>query len=362
MKLPERRIFQVAAVIFVGLLMAACGSSSGGGSDTTAAASGSSGSGTAGKCSSTTSLTFAEPILNLSQAAQEVAQRAGYFTKHCLSVKFIDARGGTNTVAAVVSGSVQLGGTDPLVVFNAVNKNAPVTAVGTTSYGIPFSVVVSKQVAQQRHLKPTTDVKTMLNDIKGLTVGNLAAGDTGQLILGGLLHHAGLPANWITPNSVRGASTQLAALQHNQIQATFTDAPVPQTAAAAGYGMVLFNLTAIPAFAKYPYGNIIANPSWASAHASVVKQFLAALNDAQTLIANNPQKAASLLQSLVPTTPASVVVSTLKQEGYKPGTAQSVSAWNSSLTTTNAYHMDKFTVTPSMLHSSYTTAYSGSAS
>lgn len=349
----------VAGVAVLGLV-AACGS--GGGSSNAGSSSASasaSSSSTGGGQAQLTPVTFAVPILNLSAAPEEIAKDNGYFKKHGLKVKFVNARGGTNVVAAVVSGSAQFGGTDPAVVFLSRHQNAPIEAVGLTSTGIPFTLVVNKKLATQKNFTLTTSVQTMVNDIKGMTIGNLAPGDTGQLILDGLIEHQGHSASWVTPNSVRGAADQLAALNHDEIQATFTDAPIPQTAVSAGYGKIIFDLTSVPAFKSVAYGVTIAKPSWANSHAKEVQEFNAAMAEAQNFILNNGPQAAKELTTLLPKTPQKVILAGLKTEGYQTTSKFPSGSFQQAGKIANTYHLEKFTISPSLVQKSFTNKFSG---
>lgn len=304
-----------------------------------------------------TNITYAEPILNLSMAAVVIAQNAGYFKAHCLNVTLVNVNGGTNVTSAVISGSAQLGGTDPLVVLVAVQKGAPLEAVGLSSIGIPFSLVLNKSTAQQRGLTLTTSLSSMVKGIKGMTLGNLAPGDTGTLILEGLINSQGDNAtSWITPNSARGVASQLAALQHNELQGTFTDVPTPQEAVNAGYGTIYWNLESIPAFDQIAYGVTVANPNWANSHAKAVEEFNAALDQSNQLISSDPAKSAQLLASFIPSTPVSLIRQTIGEEGYKTN-LNTTQAWNLVETVGNQYKLDPFKITPALLSKAYTTKF-----
>lgn len=348
-----------ATAAFVGVGLSGCGS----GSKATSSGPPASSTGSTAhaasstSCGTATKVTYAEPILNLSQAAVIVAQDAGYFKAHCLDVTLVDARGGTNVTAAVISGSAQFGGTDPLVVLTAVQKGAPLEAVGLSSLGIPFTLVLNKSVAQQRHLTLTKSLSSMVDGIKGMTIGNLAPGDTGTLILDGLIKSKGhTPSSWITANSARGVASQLAALQHGELQGTFTDAPTPQEAVNAGYGTIYWNLESIPQFKQIAYGVTVTNPTWANSHPQAVKQWDLALDQANHLISGNPAKAAQLLKSFIPSTPVSLIQQTITLEGYKTS-LNTTAAWKLVQTIGNQFNLEPFKITQAMLSKSYTTKF-----
>lgn len=314
------------------------------------------------KCKGTKTVTYASPIANLSQASVIVAQDAGYFNDHCITLTMITAHGGTNASTAAISGSVDLAGTDPLVVLVEVSKGAPLEAVDLGSTGIPFDMVVSKSYADSHGLtKPVKTFKTMVKKIKGMTIGNMAPGDTGQLILFGLIKSAGqTPTTWITANSARGVATQLAALQHTEIQATFTDVPTPQLAVDAGYAKIFWGLETIKTFQTIAYNVIVSNPSWANSHAKIVKEFNSALAQANKLMIKKPAKAARYLRTYLEAstnkTPEKTIANTLKDEGYKTHFTVN-KAWKLVQTIGNKFKMEKFTITSTLIKKSYTTKF-----
>jgi ABC-type nitrate/sulfonate/bicarbonate transport system substrate-binding protein len=324
--------------------------------------SGSSGSSSGSSSSSTavTTIKYGQAISNLTDAAMVIAQKDGYFTEHHINFSFVNVNGGTTVLAAITSGSVQVGGTTVPVMLLAAQQKTPLVATGLNQISLTYQLVLNKQVAAAKNITPTTSVSQMANDIKGMTIGNMATGATGTLFLDGMVNSVGHDAtSWFKHNSVRVASEQLAALQHKLIDGTFTAVPVPQTAAIGGYGTIIFNANSVPAFQKMIYGVMVARPDWAKSHAAALKNFNAAVSEAQAFILDHPAQAAQEVHSLAPTLTLAQVETDLKELGYTRTTAFPAGSWAYAAKIANQYKLEKFNVTSSIYNSAYTNAYSG---
>lgn len=320
------------------LAAAGCSSSS---------SSSSSGSGSA----NLESLNFGVAVATPTSATQYVALDEGFFAKHGLNVHIVSFSGGSASLSATAAGNPPVAREDSFATLEAIHKGYPIQVVEENNSALPGDFVISSSVANKRGVVATTDVKKFLQDIKGLTIGNQAPGDTFQLILSGLLKENGLPGNWITRNDLRKAPQVLEALQHGAIAGAFTDAPAPQEAQSSGYGKVIFSTSDISsAFNTVVDGVVVANTSWAKSHQKELSELAAAFTEANKFILANPTAAAQVLhKDQFSSISVPLLVDTLKSQHETTSVAVNKSNWDEVGTLSNQYGLESFHVTPGLL-------------
>lgn len=308
---------------------------------------------TSGPSASPTSLNFSLAVKSPTSAAVYIAEDNGYFAAHGLKVTLVTSNGGSASLSAISSGNPPVGLEATFPTLQAAQKNYPVQAALLLDKGLTPEFVVTKQAASKNHLVPTKDVKQLLTELHGLTLGNMAPGVTDRLVLDGLMKQNGIPPGWIKYSSIRGATELLAAMQHGQIDGTLTAVPAPEQAVAGGYGVILYSLKNLPEFASVPYGDVVVNKNWLSSHTGEFKKVAAALEDATKFILANPSKAANLLhQKDFPSISVGDLLDTIKDTQYLSNITLTQADWQQTGDFANKYQMLDKPVTAAQLKAS----------
>jgi ABC-type nitrate/sulfonate/bicarbonate transport system substrate-binding protein len=289
---------------------------------------------------------------------QNVALRQGFFARHGLNTELISIAGGPPTIAAIQANDVAAGVLSTQLVFNAVAQGAPVIMVGEQVQGYVVHVIVSSKVARERNLTLTTSTDAMLDDIKGLRIGNLTPGSSTTVMFQGLLKSNGKSQDWIVAGNTGNPEASLAALQTGIIDGIVASPPAGQIAESAGYGKIVWSTLSLEAFRSVAYGVTIMNRSWAESHPQVAEGMVAALDDAQKWIFANPDQAASLAASLFPNLPTSELPAIIKDMAFAPTSRISPEGMKAAQKMVNDYTMTNSPVTDELLARSYTTKYS----
>ena len=148
--------------------------------------------------------------------------KAGFFKKEGLDVTTVYTQGGSQTIQAVISGSVDLAvGTGILGVLGAYAKGAPVrvTAAEMTGASDLFWYV-----------KADSPIKTM-KDVAGKSIAFSEAGSSSNLVLLALLQQDGVKATTVSVGGVPNALTQV---MSGQIDVGWSAVPFNLAAVNAG--------------------------------------------------------------------------------------------------------------------------------
>ena len=153
----------------------------------------------------------------------DYAIRQGFFKPEGLEVETVYTQGGSQTIQAVVSGSVDIAmGTGTLGIIGAYAKGAPVRVLSAemTGAGDLFWYV-----------RADSPIKS-LQDIGGHTIAFSEAGSSSNLVLLALLQQAGITN--AKPTSVGGVPNSLTQTMSGQIDAGWSSVPFNLQAAQDG--------------------------------------------------------------------------------------------------------------------------------
>jgi len=154
----------------------------------------------------------------------DYAIKEGMFKAEGLDVETVYTQGGSQTIQAVISGSVDLAvGTGILGIVGAYSKGAPVRVISAemTTAGDLFWIV-----------KADSPIKTMA-DLAGKTVAFSEPGSSSHLVLQAMLAQAGVGAT-AKPVSVGGIPNSTTQLMSGQIDAGWSGVPFNLVAARDG--------------------------------------------------------------------------------------------------------------------------------
>jgi len=188
-----------------------------------------------------------------------VTKEAGLFDQHALDVTLQLIPGGSNTMAALLSGQVQIaeaGGSDALA---ADVNGADVVVLATPVPVYPYQLVVAP------------DIKTPA-DLKGKKIGAGATGSSGDVATRVALRKLGLnPEKDLTIVAVQSRQTGTTALLNGALQGVVDDPPDSVMLEAQGFH-TLFAMADLQIPAAQTA--IMAQRSWVADHRDVMQAYI----------------------------------------------------------------------------------------
>lgn len=308
------------------LMVAAAGSLC---SLTLAACASSSGTPAAGKptASGLTAIKMVIPANAPNFSPVFVAQSAGIFKKHGLSVTTAALSSGSSASAAVLSGSVQFDtgvGSDVLL---ANSKGADLVAIASVNNAVTLDIEVNKTWASAHHITPSEPLPQRLRALKGAKIGITAKGSITDLALQYMLSTAGLKSGTDYDELALGSEvSRLTALSHNEIQASMFDPAGAALMTQRGVGFVAAKGTSFPLMSKSAFTQVFTTASYAKSHPAIVRGVAASIAEANNLIDSNPGRALTYLRASFPQF-KSVISAVLPEYAFTRDARMNAAAW-----------------------------------
>jgi NitT/TauT family transport system substrate-binding protein len=197
-----------------------------------------------------------------------VAAEEGFFSRHGLTVNSQLISGGANTVAALVSGQIQIADAGGSEALNAVAGGADLVVLAQLGPVYPYVLEVA------------SDINTPA-DLVGKKIGVATFGGSADIATRVVLRHEGIdPDQDVTFIATGSAQNRTAALLSGAIQAGMAGGP-PDTLELEAQGLhPLWDLAAL----KLPAANtsVIAQRAWVNANRAVAQRYVDALVDSIT--------------------------------------------------------------------------------
>lgn len=226
------------------------------------------------------------------------ADSAGYFREEGLDVTLIPTGGGTNTMAAVLGGSVDAAG----IVFSdailAAAKNQKVVAIAPLMTQYASDAVVSRGVAAKAGITPAMPLNERLRRLKGMTLAISSRGSGIDKLWRYLLSRAGLDPDRDVTLTVVKIDQMYPALKAGQIDGFNTSSPANNRAVEEGLAVWVARPSQgeIPGLENFLYTVLAVKPDYAKAHRDTLAKIVKALGRANALIHDKPDQVGSLLK------------------------------------------------------------------
>jgi NitT/TauT family transport system substrate-binding protein len=262
------RITVVAALGALGI--AACGGGGGGGGST--ASSDSSGD---------TTLNVQETA-GVPSAFVAFGQAKGFFAKHKLKINLQSSQGGATAVPSLVSGKIQVAGSNVVSLLIAASKGLPVEAIapGTSAHGAGQKDFGALMVGKGSSIR---DVK----QLAGKTVAVNTLNNIAEVVVKASLQKSGVDPNQVKLREIDFPEMGPALAKHD-VDAAFLIEPFVTIARHAGDRVVDYSyVTTEP---NLQVGAYAVSRSFAKANPDVVRRYRAAVADtAKYLMAHQKQ-------------------------------------------------------------------------
>ena len=277
----RRNLTVAAAVLLCSLTLAACGSSSG----------------TTSGSSKLTPIKMLIPANAPNFSPVFVAQKAGIFKKHGLSVTVAALSSGSSASAALLSGSAQFDTGVASDVLLANSKGADLLAIASVNNAITLDIEVNKTWASAHNITASEPLSQRLRGLKGAKIGITGKGSITDLALQHMLSTAGLKTGSDYDEVALGSEvSRLTALTHNEIQATMFDPAAAALTTQRGVGLQAAKGTDFPLLAKSAFTQVFTTASYAKSNPAIARGVAASIAEANNLIDNSPSRALPYLQ------------------------------------------------------------------
>ena len=222
------------------------------------------------------------------------AQAAGYFAEEGLDVEVVVVPG-AGSLQAVFSRDAQFAlapGTHQLVAFERGQRLVAVMSILTRN---SVNIVMHRDVARERGITAQTPLADKIRALKGLKISGFTAGAFAHQIIVHYMLKAGLdPQKDIEIVGLGTAPALLVALEKRQIDAFVMGTPLPEAAAARGYGVMVVDNSAgeDPDFAEFMMDVLLAPPETLKQRPELVRKLVRALLKSNAWLLDHPAEAA----------------------------------------------------------------------
>jgi NitT/TauT family transport system substrate-binding protein len=225
-----------------------------------------------------------------------VAEEAGFYEEQGLEVDAKDLGGGSENVAAVVSGSADVALTAYSSIISAREEGAPIVAIDSIMDQYASNVVISKEAAEKAGVTADSSAKEKIAALEGLKLGITSAGSGTDQLFHYLFEQGGMNADddaQLLP--IGEESAMIAAFKTGKIDGFSLSSPTSDLAVSQG-GVMLFDLSSGEYAPLDPFLYIVAvaNSDTLDEKARVLTCFSKAIGQALTLIDENPGRAREL--------------------------------------------------------------------
>lgn len=293
-----------AGVVTLAVSAAGCGGSSGGG-----------GGGASGAGGGQQTITVASAP-NVFLSALYVAKDDGLFAKEGLKVTIVEVESGNDSIAALASGKAQFAdvGFEDLAEMRKEGDDSVIMARDILDR-VTLTLVMRKQVAEQKGVTAQSPLADRLRALKGLKIGITSPGAPTDTYMRYYLASVGLnPERDVQLVALGGGSALLAALEKGQIDAYHLSPPTPYVAAEKGFGVVLIDgpKGEVPDLDRYDYTAFATSRQWAEDNKDAAAAFSRAITAATQKVKSRPDVVAGQILDDLGTSDKATVLRTVK--------------------------------------------------
>jgi NitT/TauT family transport system substrate-binding protein len=222
-----------------------------------------------------------------------VATAAGFMKAEGLDVSLIDTGSGTNSMAAILGGSVDVAGLVMSDVILAAAKGQKINAFAPLMSQYASDAVISKKVAEKVGLVPEMPLKERMARMKGLTLAISGRGSGTDKIWRYLLSLGGLDPETDASLTVVKLDKMYLALRSGQIDGFNTTAPANNQAVEDGLAVWAARPShgEVPGIENFLYTVLCARPDFLDKNPDTVAALVRGMTKGSEMIRNDPDAA-----------------------------------------------------------------------
>ena len=246
-----------------------------------------------------------------------VAQAADLFARHNLKTSLIPTGGGTNTIAALLGGSVDVAAFPISDAILASTKGQHAVSFAPLMTQFASDAVISKTAAAKVGLTQDMPFKERMRRLKGLTLAVSTRGSGTDRLWRYMLSLGGLDPNTDVTLTIIKVDQMYAALKAGQIDGYNATAPANNQSVADGTAVWAARPSQgeVPGLEDFLYCTLAARPSFLKEKPEIAHRIVAALSEANDLIHADPDRAGKVLHdTLLTRMDTSVLQSTVADQ------------------------------------------------
>jgi NitT/TauT family transport system substrate-binding protein len=222
-----------------------------------------------------------------------VAKAAGFMQREGLDVSLINTGSGTNSLAAMIGGSVDVTGLVMSDLVLAVAKGQKINAFAPLMSQYASDVVISTQAAKKVGLTPELPLKDRLARLKGLTLAISGRGSGTDKIIRYLLALGGLDPDRDATLTVIKLDQMYTALKSGNIDGFNTTAPANNRAVEDGIAVWAARPSQgeVPGIENFLYTVLCARPDFLAKQGDVAAALVRGMTKGSELIKQDPRQA-----------------------------------------------------------------------
>ncbi|SFU11581.1 ABC transporter substrate-binding protein [Mesorhizobium sp. YR577] len=222
-----------------------------------------------------------------------VAQEMSFFAQNGLDAEFTVNLGGTEALAAALSGDVDIAVEASSSAMRSRERGTEAKIFGCSCTRYASNVVISKALAEKKGIDEKSSVEHKIEALRGARIAVIGLGSGTHQLLLYLLGRGGLnPDRDLEILGIGQVSGVLASFEQGRIDGFVASSPNSDLAVLNYNGMMLFNMSegSIPELNDYPYISYITRESWLKENPETAAKFRKAI-DASLVAIHDPQQA-----------------------------------------------------------------------
>ncbi len=244
-----------------------------------------------------TKVKIALPVMALVMAPVLYARDAGLYARQGIEVALPVFRGGPPADAALLSGSAEFLAADPYEFLKVADSGREVRILTLVS-SLTTELIASKKFIASHGITEQMSPKERLGRIKGMRLGLVALGGTGEGIARWLVKYGGLDfATDVQKLQVGGLPQLLGAMKAGRIDGFVLSPPAGSLVKRIHIGEPLIEFTDIPDLKGVMLTGLQTRPDYIAAHGDVVGRVVKATVEAMNAIVDDPEAVARKLKA-----------------------------------------------------------------
>ena len=240
------------------------------------------------------------PVIAHSMTPVFLAQNKGFFAEEKLDVDVTSTNGGGPDIRALIAGDVEFCFTTGDNVILAQQEGKKLMMVMSGLHRLFINWAMHKDVAKTKGVTESMPLTEKIKALKGLTVGVTNPGALTAHLAAFVTRKAGYnPQQDVHIIPIGSGPTWLAALENRKVDVALTAPPVPETAIARGFAVMLINNAKgeDPSVPEFLMENLIARPETLAKEPELVRKMVRALTKAnQWALQSTPEQVADALK------------------------------------------------------------------
>lgn len=246
-----------------------------------------------------TEITISEPVRVLSFAPLYIAVEKGFFKDEGIHVEIVSGGGGTQVMAAIVSGKAQFGVAAPNAALKTSGAGKEVTVLQSLNSALTYEIVVSNKFLEKKGLDPNKplSLKEKVEALKGATLATDSIGDSGDVFLRNTMELYGQKQDDIKVVNLSGVGAKIGGIKEGVVDGGINSTPFALQAEQQNAGRKWISALDVPEYSNMMWEVLFSTKDYAEKNHDLIVKVVRAIGRGIEFARENPQEAASLIAS-----------------------------------------------------------------